>query len=149
MGLAICQRPATSGNHTPHNLLIQLLADAGLSGVLMAVLLSIVAFLACRQISTELLLLMAILTLPVLCYLQFGSVLFWPAGVWSFFILILCVLVLICLQEDLPLGSFDGADQAEPPSSLVSSRATVFGCLLVLCMLVTVLSGAKYLFFDL
>ena len=124
------------------------MADAGLSGALMAALISMSAILAWRMARPKLLLLVAIPLLPVLCYLQFGSVLFWPAGVWSFFILILCVLVLICLQEDLPLGSFDGADQAESPSSLVSSRATVFGCLLVLCMLVTVLSGAKYLFFD-
>ena len=114
----------------------------------MAALISMFAILVWRKVRTELLLLMAIPTLPVLCYLQFGSVLFWPAGVWSFLVLILCVLVLICFQEEFPLGNSEGADQAESSSSLISSRATVFGCLFVLCLLVTVLSGAKYLFFD-
>ena len=147
-GLGYLPETGTSGNHTPHNLLIQLVADAGLSGVVMAALISMSAILVWRKVRTELLLLMAIPTLPVLCYLQFGSVLFWPAGVWSFFILVLCVLVLICFQEEFSLGNFEGADQAESSSPLVSSRATVFGCLFVLCLLVTVLSGAKYLFFD-
>ncbi|QNI93963.1 putative conserved membrane protein [Synechococcus sp. A15-127] len=148
-GLGYLPETGTNGNHTPHNLLIQLVADAGLSGVLMAALLSIVAFLACRQIRTELLLLMALPTFPVLCYLQFGSVLFWPAGVWSFFILILCILVLICFQVEFPFCDFDGADQAEPIPSFFSGRVTAFSVLFILCLLVTALSGAKYLFFDL
>jgi len=148
-GLGYLPETGTNGNHTPHNFLIQLVADAGLSGVLIAALISITAILVWRQVRSELLLLIAITLLPALCYLQFGSVLFWPGGAWSSLVLILCVLILVSSQEGVPLGNFDGADLAQSSSSLVSSRAIVFGCLLVLCLLVTALSGAKYLFFDL
>ena len=97
-GLGYLPETGTSGNHTPHNLLIQLVADSGLSGALMAALISMSVILAWRKVRAELLLVMAIPTLPILCYLQFGSVLFWPGGAWSSLVLILCVLILAALS---------------------------------------------------
>ena len=78
---------------------------------------------------------------------QFGSVLFWPGGVWVSFVVILCVLILVCSQWEVSSDGFDGVDQADS-SLLASGRISAFGYLLVMCLLVTVLSGAKYLYFD-
>ena len=146
-GLGYLPETGTNGNHTPHNLLIQLVADAGLSGVLIAVLISITAILAWRQVRTESLLLIAMPLLPVLCYWQFGSILFWPGGAWSSLVLILCVLLLVSSQLAASPDGIDGLDQSDS-SLLASGRISGFGYLFVLCLLVTVLSGAKYLFFD-
>jgi hypothetical protein len=146
-GLGFLPETGANGNHTPHNLLIQLVADAGLSGLVIAALISTAVILSWRTARPKLLLLVAIPLLPVLCYLQFGSVLFWPGGVWSCFVVILCVLILVCSQWEVSSDDFDGLYQSDS-FLLASGRISVFGFLFVLCLLVTVLSGAKYLFFN-
>lgn len=71
---------------TPHNLLIQLFADSGLSSVLM---LSIVVVIARGFLCPKLCDVVCIVSLPIIVYMMLGSVLFWSAGIYAAVLLVI------------------------------------------------------------
>lgn len=89
---------------TPHNIFVQMISDAGLSGLVVLVLLFLL-FIS-SPLSKLRLPWVLCLALPLGLYFSVGSVLFWPSGVWVSSILLISVLELV-YQEFPAAGPVD------------------------------------------
>ena len=128
----------SGAQRTPHNLLVQLFADAGFSGVFIFLALTLILVLCCLRASAHRAFLIVFSSLPVAVYLLLGNPLFWPVGVYAMAILfIACSSGCIDFHYSLKASTFVLKDSVQ----LIFSAITF--C--IACVCVTGLSSVKFL----
>ncbi|WP_413324604.1 O-antigen ligase family protein [Synechococcus sp. MIT S9503] len=140
-GLGFLPSSGTNGNFTPHNLFVQLLADSGLLGVVLFVLLLYYILTSLLALEGDTRLLFQLAIVPLTAFSLFGAIFSWPAGVWAFGLLIL---VASCLV-DISGPAFTASRSSSPV--LLSNHCRTISPLLYLLLFaaaVVSLSDLKY-----